>query len=134
MAAILALACATAAAAPIPPDLVGIWATEGSEFKGEALWKGQALYLDIDGVGASAGGDGSDVIGVRIVVTSYNSVTNLLSFDITEYGKVVGSGTLTYELGRKTLFSPKDRAHYHRRSNGISAEIRKGLGLEPRTQ
>src|SRR5580692_5918560 len=55
---------------------VGIWATDGSEFRGEALIKGQGLYLDVDGIGAMVGGDGSDVLGARIVVTAYNESTN----------------------------------------------------------
>jgi hypothetical protein len=68
---------------------VGIWATDGSEFRGEALIKGQGLYLDVDGIGAMVGGDGSDVLGARIVVTAYNESTNILNIDITENGKVL---------------------------------------------
>ena len=62
--AVLFLVCASSSAAVlIPPELVGIWATDGSQFRGEALMKGSALYLDTDGIGAMVGGDGAEVLG-----------------------------------------------------------------------
>jgi hypothetical protein len=126
----LSLSCANAASS-IPPDLAGIWATEGSELRGGALMKGQALYLDIDGIGASVGGDGKTMIGVRVVVTSYTPSTNALNFDFTENGKVIASGAMTYDPTQKVLFSPKDsKQRYQRRFDGLSAEMRKSLGLE----
>jgi hypothetical protein len=45
--ALLSVAVAVAAT-PVPSELVGIWATEGAEFQGEANWNGSALYLDTD--------------------------------------------------------------------------------------
>ena len=65
------------AASLIPQDLIGIWATEDSLFRGEVLLKGQAIYLDTDGIGGMISGDGSDILGVRIVVTSFNPSTTL---------------------------------------------------------
>jgi len=128
------IACANAASS-IPPDLAGIWATEGSEFRGEALMKGQALYLDIDGIGASVSGDGYNVLGVRLVITSYSPSTNVLNFDMTEYGKVGASGTMTYDPTQRVIFSPKDpKQRYQRRFDGMSAEVRKSIGLEPRAK
>jgi hypothetical protein len=116
----------------IPPELVGIWATDGSEFRGEAVMNGSAIYLDADGVGAMVGGDGTDVLGVRIAVTAYSSNTHILSIDITEQGKVVARATLTYDPVQKVIISPKDQNRiYHRRLNTLSAAMRKGLGLEP---
>jgi len=92
---------------------------------------GSALYLDPDGVGAMVGGNGADVLGVRIVVTEYNSSTHVLSIDITEYGKVVGSGTLAYDPVQRTIISPKDQNRlYHRRMNTFSAAMRKSLGMD----
>jgi hypothetical protein len=74
------------AATPLPPELIGIWATSGSQFHGDAVWKGQAIYLNSDGVGAIAGGDGSDVLGVRIAVTSYDATLHVIGLDLTENG------------------------------------------------
>ncbi|WP_038484226.1 hypothetical protein [Collimonas arenae] len=121
------------AATAIPTDLAGIWATEGTEFSGETLMKGQALYLDTDGMGASIGGDGKAVAGVQVVVTSYSPSTNSLGLDFTENGKVVISGTMTYDPIQRVIFSPTDsKQHYLRRFDALSAETRKSLGLEAR--
>ena len=113
---------------------VGIWATDGSEFRGEALIKGQGLYLDVDGIGAMVGGDGSDVLGARIVVTAYNESTNILNIDVTENGKVLFRSSLVYDPVQKAIVSPKDQNRiYHKRLNSLSPDIRKSLGPEPRT-
>jgi hypothetical protein len=121
--------CAVAAE-PIPPNLVGIWTTEGSEFRGEAIMKGDALYLDTDGIGAFVGGDGRNVMGIRIIVTSYNPSTNILTFDLTEYGKVQANGTVTYDPSKDAIFSPKDNKRFQHRSNVMSQVIRRSIGLE----
>jgi len=127
-------ACANAATS-IPLDLVGIWATEDSEFKGEALWKGQALYLDTDGIGVGVGGDGTHVGGFRIVLTSYSPKTNVITFDLTDNGKVVASKVLSYDPILKIIFSPTDsKQRYHRRFDGISISMRKSIGLEEKVK
>jgi hypothetical protein len=74
------------AAVPIPPDLIGVWSSDGAVFRGEAIWNGSAIYLGVDGVGGFVGGNGTDVLGVRFVVTGYNAITHTLSVDMTEYG------------------------------------------------
>ena len=132
--AILSMTSAGAiAATTIPPELVGIWTTDGADLRGEAIRKGSAIYLDVDGIGGLAGGDGSDVLGVRFVVTSYNATTHELNIDLTESGKVIGSQVLIYDPQAQVIFYPKDaKTHYHRRAKAMSAQIRKGLGLEPR--
>lgn len=123
------------AASLIPQDLIGIWATEDSLFRGEVLLKGQAIYLDTDGIGGMISGDGSDILGVRIVVTSFNPSTNTLNYDLTEYGKVLANGTLSYDPTFKVIFSVKDlTVHYQRRFDGFSAKMRKTLGLEAKTK
>lgn len=129
----LLLAVAAGAATAVPPELTGVWATSGSEFRGDAVWKGQAIYLDTDGVGAFVGGDGSDVLGVRIVVTSYEPESNLIGFDLTENGNVLGHGTLAFDKKDDALVSPKDSRRYYRRASQVSATMRKSLGLEPRS-
>lgn len=129
------------AASSIPSYLVGVWATEGSEFRGEALMKGQALYLDTDGVGGVIAGDGEEVLGVRIVVTSYNPITKTLYFYAAEYGKVIFSGTFTYDSTLPAIFSTKDLTQSHdliqrylRRFDGVTPEVRKSIGLEAITR
>jgi hypothetical protein len=120
------------AASAVPKELVGIWATEAAEFRGEVLWKGQAIYLDDDGVAGFVGGDGMDVMGVRAIMRSYDPKTHILSFDFTEYGKVVLSGqTCVYDPAQKVLFSEKNpRELYRRRFEAVSSEMRRSLGLE----
>jgi hypothetical protein len=116
------------AESPIPPDLVGIWATEGSEFRGQAIMKGQAIYLDTDGIGASIGGDGRAVIGVRLVVTSYDPSSHMLAIELTEHGKVMAKGTMTYDRIKKEIVDAGRR--YHRRFDAVTPELRKSIGLE----
>jgi hypothetical protein len=88
----------------------------------------------VDGIGAMVGGDGSDVLGARIVVTAYNESTNILNIDITENGKVLFRSNLVYDPVQKAIVSPKDQNRiYHKRLNSLSPDIRKSLGLEPRT-
>ena len=118
-------------AIPIPKELVGIWATVDSHLEGEALWKGEAIYLDTDGIGAEIGGDGSDVLGMRLEVTSWNSKTETLVIILTDNGKVVQSGTLVFDPKKRTIISPKDPAQvFHRRFETVSATIRSAIGIE----
>ena len=121
----LTLVASTGHAADVlPVHLVGIWATNKSEFHGEALLRGQALYLDTDGVGAIVGGP--PPIGVRIVAT-YDARTNRLSIKINEGGET-RTGTFTYEATRKMIVD--GGVEYHQQADDISAVTRKALGLE----
>jgi len=128
---LLVLRASANAATPLPPEVAGVWGTAGSQFHGDDLWKGQAIYLDSDGVGGFVGGDGSDVLGVRLVVTSYDAKSQVIAFDLTEDGKVIDHGTLRYDKPEHTLVSPKDSQRYYRHAEHVSAEIRKAIGLEP---
>jgi hypothetical protein len=116
----------------LPPELVGVWATEGSAFKGDALMNGQALYLDTDGIGASIGGDGKAVIGVRIVVTSYNPSTKVLAIDLTEHGKIMAQVVMTYLPSEHVITDGRQR--YHRRFDAVSAQMRASINLEPKAK
>lgn len=119
----------------VPDDLVGVWATEGSKFSKELLITGQALYIDTDGVGVSLGADGKNLAGTRVVVTSYSKVTNILQFDITESGKVIGGASLKYDPGQKVIFSPKDQKQiYSRIFTGMTPELRKSLKIEAKSK
>jgi hypothetical protein len=120
-----------ATAAPIPDEVVGIWGSTNSEFRGDALLKGDAIYLDSDGVGGWIGGNGADVLGVRIVVTSYDPATNILAFKMTEYGKDGPTGTLVYDPTAHLLISEPDGKKFERRKPGpLSVQLRRSLGLE----
>ena len=98
------------------------------------MWKGEAIYLNSDGIGAVVGGDGSDVLGVRIVVTSYDATSHVIHIDLTEYGKVLEHGMLILDPRTRALVFSKDSQRYYRRASVVSAAIRKSLGLEPRAE
>lgn len=120
-----------AVAAPIPEDIVGIWATVPSEFRGAAVIKGDAIYLDADGAGEWIGGNGKDVLGVRISVTSFDPATLILAFKMIEYGKDGPGGTLAYDPATHVLTSQKDGKKFARRQAGpLSVQLRRSLGLE----
>jgi len=121
------------AATPLPPDLVGIWGSTNSKFKGEALVQGSAIYLDSDGIGSAIAGNGRDVLGCRVVVTGYDPEKGVLTFDYTEQGKVLFSATMIYDSTRKVLFSPTNSEEsYERYADTISVNLRQSLGLEKR--
>jgi hypothetical protein len=121
------------AAVPLPRELVGVWSSDGAVFRGEAIWKGSAIYLDVDGVGGLVGGNGVDVLGVRFVVTDYDVDNHTLTVDLTEIGKAFKSIKLIYDPDKKTIVSPADNQRvYHKHSDSFSSVMReKGIGLEP---
>jgi hypothetical protein len=136
MVALVSSVTAGYAATPLGKDLIGIWETKGSEFRGEALIKGHALYLDSDGVGAMVGApDYSTCIGIRVVVTSWDSTKNVLKIDLTDNGKTIESGTLNYDPTKKTIVSPSEpKEIYRRRAEKMSAGIRESIGLESKSK
>ena len=120
-----------ASAAPIPADMTGIWATAQAEFRGDAVLKGDAIYLDADGVGAWIGGNGKDVLGVKIVVTSFDPVSHVLAFNMTENGKDGPAATLVYDPATHLLTSRRDDQHFALRKAGpLSVPLRRALGLQ----
>ncbi len=125
----MAFSAGTSAAVAIPAELAGIWATEGARFSGEALMQGQALYLGTDGVGASIGGDGKAVIGIRLDVTAYDPGTQKLLVAYSDQGRVVFRGQLSYDPIRKIL-SSNPAPQYQRYFETMSVETRKSLGLD----
>jgi hypothetical protein len=117
------------AATPLPPELVGVWAKTGAEFAGDALMKGTAVYLDADGVGASIAGDGTNVEGDQLTVTGYDASTHIVNVDYVENGKVVKSGSFSYNPGKKLLVSTKDaREVYERWFKSVSSETKQSFG------
>ncbi|WP_394778223.1 hypothetical protein [Undibacterium sp.] len=134
-AVLMACAAYAQAAVEIPSDIAGVWASPDAEFKGQALMKGRAIYLDADGNGATIAGDGKNVMGAKLVATGYNPQTNTLSFDMVESRNVIMSAAMKYDPLKKTLYSQKDPAEkYQRRFEEIQPETRKVLGLEPRVK
>ena len=120
-----------AIAAPLPDGLVGIWSTAGSEFRGDALFKGNAIYLDSDGVGAYVGGTDASVLGMRIVVTSFDPETHILDFYITDQGQAGPRSTLVYDPTARVLISEREGYKFELRKAGpLAAQMRKVLGLE----
>ncbi|MES2102391.1 MAG: hypothetical protein V4634_00110 [Pseudomonadota bacterium] len=130
----LAIGCVQAATPiPIPKDIAGIWTTPDSEFRGQTLVKGRALYLDVDGSGASIAGDGQNTMGAKLVAKAYNPDTHTFSFDLLESRNVIMGTTMVYDPVKKILFSPNDpREKYERRFDEVSPETRKALGLDAR--
>jgi hypothetical protein len=130
----LLISSGSAIAIPLPDELTGIWTTPSSEFRGNLLWKGEALYLDSDGVGAELAGDGSDVLGGRIVVLAYDQLTHVGTIQWTEYGKGGPTGDFRYEPSTHTLIFKRNGKTYQRRKGGpLTSELRKGLVLEDKS-
>jgi hypothetical protein len=114
----------------IPSNIAGIWATNNSILREGLLFEGEGLYLDSDGVGVVIGGP--PPIGVRITAT-YDQSTNVISYQMTEDGKITGQGSLVYDPARKVIVITKD-SELHKRFDRVSTSIRKSLGLEPKSQ
>ncbi|VWD00072.1 hypothetical protein [Burkholderia contaminans] len=127
---LFAMMACTRAENPVPANLVGIWATENSQFRGEALWKGDAIYLDSDGIGAGVGGNGNEVLGMEFSVKTYDTKSNILQVDLIDNGKAVSSGSMIFDPVNKTIsFATEPGKIYRRRVDRISANMRKSLGL-----
>jgi hypothetical protein len=92
------------AAQPLPDSVVGIWAIDGSEFRGRLLMKGQALYFGRDGIGAIVGGP--PPIGFK-VVARFDTQTNQIEFDGYEGEAKVLSGKLQFDPTRRVIFYPE---------------------------
>jgi hypothetical protein len=124
---LLLVSASACAADVIPPQLVGVWATEQSLLKGPYLLEGQAMYLDADGIGAMVGGP--PPIGFKIVAT-FDPSTNTIEFDAYE-GKQRGPhGSLRYDPRQNTVDSgaPEHRP-MSRRFDRVTEEVKRGLGL-----
>lgn len=123
----LVVSGAAHASDPIPPDLVGVWATDGAVLKGTLLLQGQAMYLGADGVGAILGGP--PPIGFRIVAT-YKAQTSTVQFDGYEGTRRRAHGTIAYDAAAHTIdFGPPRHDVLHRRYATLSDETKSALGL-----
>lgn len=80
------------------------------------------------------GGDGSDVLGARIIILAYDASTHVVTFQVTEYGKGGLKGVLHYEPSTHSLISEKDGHTYQQRKQGpLTPGLRKSLGLEDKS-
>lgn len=121
-------------AVQLPEELTGIWTTPSSEFQCDALLKGEAIYLDSDGVGAALGGNGSDIMGVQLAVVAYDVSTHVGTFQVTEHGKGGPTRVFHYEPSTHSLVTNKDgRAYQQRRQGSLRPGLRKSLGLEDKS-
>ncbi|HEX7642186.1 MAG TPA: hypothetical protein VF472_08270 [Burkholderiaceae bacterium] len=133
---LLAVAALTACAAQaqaltLPTDLVGIWGRPESVFADGLIKKGGAIYLDADGQGVSAASDGSSVIGVRLIVKSYEPDSGKLVVDVKEGALIVGTGEMIYDAQKKQLYSANAPADvYERKVAVLSNEVRKAVELD----
>ena len=113
---------------PIPPFLVGVWATDGAVLKGPLLFEGQALYLGADGIGAIVGG--SPPIGFKIVA-SFNAEKGTIEFDAYEGNQRGPHGMYFYDPGSGTIDSGTPQHQLlRRRYDTLSDETKHALGLK----
>jgi hypothetical protein len=123
------------AATRLPPDIVGVWAIDGSEFKDQVLMRGIALYLDSDGTGASVASDSKAAMRIKVVVTAFNPFTNVLQADFIENGKRVAQGKILYFPVEKAIVSGNDqRQRYHRHADRISDEAKRFINADAAQQ
>jgi hypothetical protein len=119
----------------IPPELTGIWSTEATEFRGDVVIKGEAIYFDSDGVGALVSGKTGGVDNIRIIVTMYAADGSSVALDFTKSGKTFDGEILMRDtLDPHALMSTRSGARYIRRSDTVSSLTRQELGLEPRSK
>jgi hypothetical protein len=84
----------------VPPELVGIWASEGSVLNDRhALFEGQGIYLRADRRGMMIGGP--PPIGV-LFISRYDEKKKVLTFRVEGPGKCV-DGEAAYDPKAKTL-------------------------------
>lgn len=115
----------------LPTEIVGIWVTEKSVLKNNYLSTGQAIYLDSDGIGAIVGAP--PPIGFRIV-SKFDVDAHIINFQITENHQSVGKGSLIYDQNTQAIIDSKQNTVFHRRSQNIPTEVRRQLGLEPKSE
>lgn len=114
---------------PIPPRLVGVWATETALLRNGFLFEGMALYLGSDGIGALA--FAPPPIGPRILAT-FSASTNTIDFRWTnEDGKILGSGRMLYDPMRQTIVVEQlPGLALYRRLTELTDSMRQALGID----
>ncbi len=119
-----------AQAVTLPTDLVGIWGKAESVFDDGLIKKGGAIYLDADGQGVSAASDGSKVVGVRLIVKSYEPESGKLVIDVKEGALIVGTAEMVYDAQTRQLHAANSATEvYERKVAGLSSDVRKAVDL-----
>ncbi|MBU2881386.1 hypothetical protein KO525_03720 [Psychrosphaera sp. B3R10] len=86
--------CSSISQKNMPNYLVGIWASEDVEFRGQFLVKGVAIYLTESGTGAMLAGP--PAIGRRIE-TNYDPVSKIIFYkELDLHDKVVREDSIKY--------------------------------------
>jgi len=129
--AVLSTLALQAQAVTLPGDLVGVWGKAESVFDGGLIKKGGAIYLDADGQGVSAASDGASVVGVRLIVKSYEPASGKLVIDVKEGALIVGTAEMVYDAQTKQLHAANGAPDiYVRKIAGLSTEVRKAVDLD----
>ena len=124
-----------AQALTLPSDLVGVWGNTQSVFDGGVIKKGGAIYLDADGQGVSAASNGTSMVGVRLIVKSYEQQSGKLVIDVKEGALIVGTAEMMYDAQTKQLHMVgKTDDVYERKVAGLSSDVRKAVDLDGTTQ
>jgi len=113
-------------AEPIPPEMVGIWATEDAVMRGTLLFEGQAFYLGADGVAAWIAGPPS--VGVQMQC-SYEPQFSAVNCTTIETDGQVHSGRIPYDA-TSNRFVVEDQALV-RRFDDFDEKTRRALEGSP---
>ncbi len=134
----LPLACAVATARasdPIPAELVGIWATDASTFRGDALVSGAALYIAANGRAEQVGGP--PPIGVKfeaVFDAGAGTLTIVRLFNPTAHGwqavPARPGSALAFDPRTLSLSAADGSSVLHRRVSGLSPAVLKMAGLD----
>jgi hypothetical protein len=122
---------------PIPPHLVGVWATDDSVVREQALVRGMALYLDSNGWGGFVGGP--PPIGY-LVKAKFSADTNTIAFDGLDFdgkgnGKVMVKGIMSYDADLKVIRVTDGKGStLRRRFDELTNSTRKLMGIPLRSQ
>jgi hypothetical protein len=112
----------------LPPELVGIWASDGAVFNERgALFEGQAVYLRADGRGMLIGGP--PPIGVQLI-SRYDAQRKVLVvriFSGEEPGKCA-DGEFAHDPAAKTL---NNSTKLHQRNAGLPPGWVEYIGRKP---
>jgi hypothetical protein len=127
IAIVLAVSAADSVGAePIPPEMVGIWATEDAVMRGTLLFEGQALYLGVDGVAAWIAGPPPIGVQMQCSYEPQLSTVNCITIETDGRGH---SGRIPYDA-TSNRFVVDDRPLI-RRFDEFDDKSRRALGVSP---
>jgi len=112
----------------IPEELVGVWATQASEFANGTLVKGNSIYIESDGNGGTIDitSDGH-ILAMPFVITSYNTKTNVFSMNVMVSSNNVKSVLISYDPSKRAIIPPNPSRSdelYLRRQDKVTTKIK----------